>query len=324
MRGNTLFRNNGNKTTFNNTVDIDRSDEDSNHQKKYIYYPVGLKKKEHTTSAQKINQLLGPEALTATSIPKPISSEQSDTKVNVGQLVEKTLDSKIPDLPEVAQSFSSKTPDSELLSGVAQSFSSKTPEKISDNNVKKEEMPKLSEPNSATVENKNDADDKEDTVTSPTMKREKFEEQLLFNLNIISELKKDDKLSFCNNQFSIDDPNYMQGVTRWWYGEDRSKTLEKLNDVINETFRYIEETYTNEMDNNTFGNFTNEKSKSVLYENNSERLQKFNLALNKTCSGLEKLKNTYNVDTSMTTGLNLLISKIETRLKKINEILKIR
>lgn len=146
------------------------------------------------------------------------------------------------------------------------------------------------------------------------------EEDLLFNLNIISELKKSDKLSCPEKLLRIDDPGYTQAFTRWWYGEDRSKTLEKLNQIIDATFSYIDKTYLNELDSeNEFG-----KDKKVLYENNSEKLQKFYLALNNTIRGLEKLKSTYGSDTSMTTGLDLLMGKINTRKEKINKILKIK
>lgn len=165
---------------------------------------------------------------------------------------------------------------------------------------------------------------KENTENSQKIKADMVklynEEDLLFNLNIISELKKSDKLSCPERLLRIDDPGYRQSFTRWWYGEDRSKTLEKLNQIIDATFAYIDRTYLNELDCNS----EYRKDKKMLYENNSEKLQKFYLALNNTIRGLEKLKSTYSNDTSMTTGLDLLMGKINTRKEKINKILKIK
>ena len=190
-------------------------------------------------------------------------------------------------------------------------------------NMSLNESNKLNETNIKDVQ-----DIKEDTIENTENIEKQInndfntysEEDLLFNLNIIAELKNYDKLSCYDKLFRIDDHYYSQGLMRWWYGDDRCKTLSKLNNVVDETFKYIDNTYLNELlsDNK----ITNEKN--ILYENNSEKLQKFYLALNNTIKGLDKLKSTYNIDTSMTTGLDLLMEKIRTRKEKINEILKIK
>jgi hypothetical protein len=145
------------------------------------------------------------------------------------------------------------------------------------------------------------------------------DEELLFNLKIISELNSSDKLSFSEEKFSIDNPTYLQGMYRWWSGEDRAKTLEHLNRIIDNTFDYMDKTFTNTLQ--TVGNSTREEK--ILYENNSQVLQKFYIALIDATKGLDKLKSTYSYDKSMTTGLDLLISKIRIRTDKINDILRI-
>lgn len=145
------------------------------------------------------------------------------------------------------------------------------------------------------------------------------EDDLLFNLKIISELNTADKLSCSSKLFRIDDPSYTQGIYRWWYGEDRAKTLEKLNQIIDSTFEYMDKTFTQRVRSPGSGD-TQER---VLYETNSQIMQKFYITLIDTIKGLDKLKSTYVIDKSMTTGLGLLIEKIRRRTDKINEILKI-
>jgi hypothetical protein len=145
------------------------------------------------------------------------------------------------------------------------------------------------------------------------------EDALLFNLKIISELNPSDKLSYGKKLFRIDNPSYTQGIYRWWSGEDRSKTLEQLNKIIDATFAYMDRTFTNQV--KIPG--SSKKEEHVLYENNSQIMQKFYITLLDSIKGLDKLKTTYVSDKSMTTGLNLLIDRIRRRTDKINEVLKI-
>ena len=145
------------------------------------------------------------------------------------------------------------------------------------------------------------------------------EEELLFNLKIISELNPSDKLSYDEKLFSIDNPSYVQGIYRWWYKEDRGKTLEKLNKIIDATFNFMDKTFMNQI---KYPNMDSNEER-VLYETNSQIIQKFYINLIDAIKGLDKLKLTYTNDKSMTTGLNLLIERIRRRTDKINEILKI-
>lgn len=161
---------------------------------------------------------------------------------------------------------------------------------------------------------------KSEEITRMNKKGNYEEEELLFNLKIISELKISDKLSCSTKKFRIDDPSYTQGLYRWLGGEDRAKTLEKLNEIIDATFNYIDRTFTSEIESDIM---LSKSGKDVLYENNSQILQKFYIALLDTTKGLDRLKSTYASDKSMTTGINLLSDKIKTRTDKIKELLKI-
>lgn len=146
------------------------------------------------------------------------------------------------------------------------------------------------------------------------------EDDLLFNLKIISELNINDKLSYDAKLFRINTTSYTQGLYRWWYNEDRAKTLEKLNEIIDATFEYIDKTFTNKLQPRVICS----KEESVLYENNSQIMQKFYVTLVDAIKGLETLRNTYATDKSMTTGLGLLIDRIRTRTDNIKNHLVIK
>jgi len=146
------------------------------------------------------------------------------------------------------------------------------------------------------------------------------EEQLLFNLRIISELKKSDKLTYYDNQFIINEPGYKQGLYRWFYDQDRAKTLENINLLIDETFSHIDNTFKKELSE---GRYESHRTERVLYENNSQKLQKFREALLDCCKGLDKLKATYEEDRSMSSGISLIVDKVKTRTDKINKIMRI-
>lgn len=163
------------------------------------------------------------------------------------------------------------------------------------------------------------SDDKMNKDKEQNDEQDYNEETLLFNLKIISELNPSDKLSYGKKLFSIDNPSYAQGLYRWWYGEDRSKTLEQLNKIIDATFAYMDKTFTNQV--KIPGSSNNDEH--VLYENNSQIMQKFYITLMDTIKGLDKLKSTYSSDKSMITGLNILMDRIRRRTDKIDEVLKI-
>lgn len=145
-------------------------------------------------------------------------------------------------------------------------------------------------------------------------------DEKLVNLKIISKIKRDDKLLASGDLLEIDDSQWLfKGLSRWYGKASRKQTLDKINNVINDVFAFIDSTLANEL-----SHISDKKSSNILKEDNSEILQKFLIHLNNAVEGLENLKNTYIDDESVISKLDVIIEKIQVKTDKMNKILRIK
>ena len=143
------------------------------------------------------------------------------------------------------------------------------------------------------------------------------ENDLLFNLKIISDLGKHDKISCDDKLIKIDDPGYLQGIRRWSNSNSRTKTLCKLTEIIDTTFEYIDSIYTSETEGR------DPSVLQVLTSDNSHVLQKFYQHLLDSMKGLSKLKETYKYDRSTVVAIRLLLDRIKVKTDNISKVLRI-
>ena len=145
-------------------------------------------------------------------------------------------------------------------------------------------------------------------------------DEKLVNLKIISKIKRDDILLASGDLLEIDDSQWLfKGLSRWYGKASRKQTLDKINNVINDVFAFIDSTLANEL-----SHISDKKSSNILKEDNSEILQKFLIHLNNAVEGLENLKNTYIDDESVISKLDVIIEKIQVKTDKMNKILRIK
>ena len=150
----------------------------------------------------------------------------------------------------------------------------------------------------------------------------------LTNLKILAKIKNNNKLSYYDNTFHIDDAGYAQGVRRWWSAESRNETIKNLDQFINTVFITIDAIYNRECIGSSFDttntyylNITNRPS--VFKEENSNLLIEFNKEISNAIIGLNNLKHTYKNDIATVSSLEIIIEKLNVRAKKIAEILKV-
>merc|ERR1711907_739193 len=117
-------------------------------------------------------------------------------------------------------------------------------------------------------------------------------DNILLKLNIISQLKENDKLVVNNNDFKIDNNN-LQFVKRWYYSENRENTLNKLNELMDTTVKFIDDNHINKI------------------------LRRILFSLKSSINGINYLKLTYKNDVNIITKIDLLIENINI---KINEL----
>tara|TARA_B100000963_G_C22527370_1_gene625975 strand:+ start:689 stop:1138 length:450 start_codon:yes stop_codon:yes gene_type:complete len=137
----------------------------------------------------------------------------------------------------------------------------------------------------------------------------------LLNLKIISKLEENDKLITNQDILKIDKPVIFQGIKRWYSKEGRDTTMEKLNQIFNESFKITDELLLNEKSQQNIDN--------NLSDSNSQIFQKFIVEFTNSINGIDNLKKTYKDDVPMKSQLDMIGSKLTNRLEKMNKMCKI-
>jgi hypothetical protein len=170
------------------------------------------------------------------------------------------------------------------------------------------------------------------TVISEDRNAKNFHKFLIENLNNIEKLDVGDKLSFIIHcykldgiesypsimeqqvhQISIDKSGAYQAISRIFNGQSRSYTLDNLSLFINHVFTVLEV---------LMAEFT--QLSRNKYQSNVIKYSILDLAhhLNISMNGIENLKKTYASDSEMDSQLEVLINKIDTKVVKIDTLLK--
>ena len=137
----------------------------------------------------------------------------------------------------------------------------------------------------------------------------------LLNLKIISKLEENDKLITNQDILKIDKPVLFQGVKRWFSKEGRETTMDKLNEIYNESFKITDGILKDEK--------MDKKEDNDLDDSNSQIFQKFIVEFTNSLNGIDNLKKTYKDDVPMKSQLDMIGNKLSNRLEKMNKICKI-
>ena len=153
---------------------------------------------------------------------------------------------------------------------------------------------------------------------------EKLNDNCLANLKILSALQIGQKLSFSEGKFFIDEDSYVTSSTRWWNNESRNSTIKNLENFVSNVFKSIDSIYKNET------NLENEYYTDIVgvsktfKEENSTILLTYTSEINNCIKGLSNLKQTYKTDISTVSSLDIIIEKLNVRVKKIQGLLSIK
>lgn len=130
-------------------------------------------------------------------------------------------------------------------------------------------------------------------------------------MTALTQLQENDKLSFDNNnKIYIDRGHYLQSFKRWYYGESRDVTHDKLSIIFNDYNKYLM------MVNRSLYNQPN-----YSFYDLADNVYLFNKDLIK---GLNNLKNTYNNVKEYNEKLSLLIPVIIEYIGQFEELYVIR
>lgn len=150
------------------------------------------------------------------------------------------------------------------------------------------------------------------------------------NLKILANVKVGNKICYDKNtkKFAIDEWSYTQGVWRWWNEEGRKVTVKSLEDFINRVFTAIDTIYNSEIKepytdvkNTYYAEIAS--TRYVFKEQNSTLLLQFVSEMRNSVAGLNNLKQTYKEDIATVSSLEIIVEKMNVRIKKIQSILHV-
>ena len=154
-------------------------------------------------------------------------------------------------------------------------------------------------------------------------------QECLTNLKILAKVQTDNKLSYSEGKFYIDEWSWSQPARRWWYESGRTETIKDLENFIDKVFTTIDAIYNsecntvpNDIKNSYYINIT--QKPAVFKEENSNILLQFSTEITNAISGISNLKTTYKSDISTVSSLEIIIEKLNVRVKKIAGILQVQ
>lgn len=149
---------------------------------------------------------------------------------------------------------------------------------------------------------------------------------LFCNLKVISQLEENQKLYVSGEHLVIDNGNYLSPLTRWWYVENRDKTLARIHEIVLESIQH---------GNNAIRSESGEDYNFLENSDTSIKLREWELARDKITStnnkgflerlvsemigmiqGIETLKKTYGTDKTLCSKLEVEIQNLNSNVTK--------
>ena len=160
------------------------------------------------------------------------------------------------------------------------------------------------------------------------MYSQRFMDRLFINLKVLSKTEEGQKLYTKDEYLTLDDgTSYKQTIMRWIYGEDRVRTLDKIQEVVRNAIGCGQNAINSEL----ILRAHNEKDITVheLREWEAERdkfaqMDNYNLLkslsseMKGALNGIRKLQSTYNDDKTLSSKLELEIELLERNIIKFS------
>lgn len=135
-----------------------------------------------------------------------------------------------------------------------------------------------------------------------------FPDSLLINLNIISKIAPNDKI-FVNGEgyISIENSTIFQGLFRFFYSNGRSKSVHNLSNFYQHVFKFVDQSISHNPP---------QCSEACVSKG---ALKTLGIYLQKSLSGVENLKQTYQTDVVITSKMDIIMDSIRQYAKKIDK-----
>lgn len=144
---------------------------------------------------------------------------------------------------------------------------------------------------------------------------------ILYKLTILSYVKQGEKLVCYDNTINIDE-SYVQSISRFFSNQNRTDAIDNIVKLINDSIEITDFIYRCELSVRKNIKEKDQRQIKTFFKNSNEKiLKQFYIKMTNAIDGLTNLKLTYNSDITIKTHIELLISKINTRIEKIESIL---
>lgn len=146
--------------------------------------------------------------------------------------------------------------------------------------------------------------------------------QVIYKLTIISYIKQGEKLYFDDDSNIFIDNSYIPSVSRYISNQNRVVTLKHIKDMIDDVIYITDFVYRNELSvKKNDKEKIDRQLKFFFKESNEKILKSFYIKMSCAIDGLNNLKLTYANDNTVKTSIDLLISRIQTRINRLESIL---
>lgn len=140
-----------------------------------------------------------------------------------------------------------------------------------------------------------------------------YADKLITDLGVIGKIGPGTKINTKNKYLKLDDTTWWQGATRWYRGDSRDTTYDKIHLAISNSYRFIKLAL-EDISKNPY------ETSSIYMENTpGEFLIILSDILRKAKTGIENLRDTYIHDSTISSRFEKDIISIRNQLSVINK-----
>jgi hypothetical protein len=137
--------------------------------------------------------------------------------------------------------------------------------------------------------------------------------ELLVNLQVLGELEEGYKLNTKEKFLELDNTTWYQSVLRWYRGDSRITTINKVSKTVLDTCAVVEE---------SFFQYKIDPDILIMELQCDIFLKMIAEVMEGALRGLRNLKNTYNADITICAQLEFDIRSFEQKIKDIQRLLE--
>ena len=143
-------------------------------------------------------------------------------------------------------------------------------------------------------------------------------DKIFVDLKILAKLPQNGKLNtIYNNQLYLENDSILQGIYRFLKGDSRTKTIEKIEDLIN-TSKQLANSLLQSSSMNIYENSTSPSKFEVSeFNKNYQQLKSLSNELKNSQKGINNLRVTYQNDTYVVSKLEVILENIKRLIVEI-------